>query len=63
MDGRYLGLIELVAVVVIFAAWFIRDRRGLRRDIAARKARERAARQAGPPADMGEGHAGRDFSR
>jgi len=63
MDGRYLGLIELVAVVVIFAAWFIRDRRNLRRDIAAREARERSARPAGPPADAGGRHAGRDFSR
>ena len=63
MDSKYFGLIEVVATVVIFGAWFIWDRRNLKRDIAAREARERAARQGEPPADQDAGHTGRDLSR
>ena len=63
MDSKYFGLIEVVATAVIFGAWFIWDRRNLKRDIAAREAREHAARQGESPADKSAGQTGRDLRR
>lgn len=48
MESKYFGLIEVVATAVIFGAWYLWDRRNLRRDIAAREERERAARGKDP---------------
>jgi hypothetical protein len=44
MAEGYFGLIEVVLTAVIFGAWYWWDRRGLKRDIAAREARERESR-------------------
>ncbi len=55
MEDRWLGLIELVFTVVVVGLWVWRDRRGLERDIAARKARENAAREGREVAASGSG--------
>ncbi len=51
MDDRWFGLIEVVFTVVVVGRWVWRDRRGLERDVAARKAREQAERRAAAPED------------
>jgi hypothetical protein len=48
MEDRWFGLVEVVFTVVVVGWWYWRDRRGLERDIAARKAREDAARTSTP---------------
>lgn len=48
MEDRWFGLIEVVFTVVVVGLWYWRDRRGLERDVAARKAREEAERAAAP---------------
>ncbi len=52
MEDRWFGLIEVVFTVVVVGLWYWRDRRALRRDVAAREAREAAARGAAAPDDL-----------